>query len=114
MAKKRENNVQFRRSGYSAKAVTALVAGILTFIIFIVLIFWAGIKEDTPKAFAICGTSALVVSFIGLIVSIKCVKEQDSGYAVPYAGMAVNGITFISYMITYIIGLEEDRKDRRY
>ncbi|MBR4776878.1 MAG: hypothetical protein IK007_04615 [Lachnospiraceae bacterium] len=105
MTKKKDNNVQFRRSGYTAKAVTALIAGILTFIVFIILILWAGIKEDTPKAFAILGTAALVVSFIGLIVSIKCVKEQDSGYAVPYAGMAVNGITFITYMVTYIIGL---------
>lgn len=105
ITKKKDNNVQFRRSGYTAKAVTALIAGILTFIVFIFLILWAGIKEDTPKAFAILGTAALVVSFIGLIVSIKCVKEQDSGYAVPYAGMAVNGITFITYMVTYILGL---------
>ena len=105
ITKKKDNNVQFRRSGYTAKAVTALIAGILTFIVFIFLILWAGINEDTPKAFAILGTAALVVSFIGLIVSIKCVKEQDSGYAVPYAGMAVNGITFITYMVTYILGL---------
>ena len=105
MTKRKDNNVQFRKSGYTAKAVTALIAGIVTFIIFIVLIVWAGIKEDTPKAFAICGTAALVVSFIGLIVSIQCVKEQDGGYAVPYAGMAVNGITFITYMVTYILGL---------
>ena len=105
MTKKKDNNVQFRRSGYTAKAVTALIAGILTFIVFIFLILWAGIKEDTPKAFAILGTAALVVSFIGLIVSIKCVKEQDSGYAVPYSCMALNGITFITYMVTYILGL---------
>jgi len=44
------------------------------------------------------------VSFIGLIVSIKCVREQEGGYAVPYAGMAVNGIAFITYMVTYILG----------
>ena len=105
MTKKRENNVQFRKNGYTSKAITALIAGVITFVIFIVLIIWAGVKEDTPKAFAICGTAALVVSFIGLIVSIKCVKEQESGYAVPYAGMAVNGITFITYMVTYILGL---------
>ena len=102
---KRENNVQFRRSSYSGKAVAALIAGILTLITFLVLVFYSGIKEETPKAFAICGTAALMVSFIGLIVSIKSVREQEGGYGVPYAGMAVNGITFITYIVTYILGI---------
>ena len=104
MKKKKENNVQFRRNGFSAKAVTALVTGILTVIVFLVLVFWTAIKEDTPQAFAVCATAALVVSFIGLIVSIKCVREQEGGYAVPYAGMAVNGLAFLTYMVTYILG----------
>ena len=101
---KKDNNVQFRRNGFSGKAVTALVTGCLTVVIFLILIFWSGIKEETPQAFAVCATAALVVSFIGLIVSIKCVREQEGGYAVPYAGMAVNGIAFITYMVTYILG----------
>lgn len=102
---KKENNVQFRKSGYSAKAVAALITGIMTLIVFLVLILYSGIKEETPKAFAICGTAALVASFIGLLVSMKCVREQDGGYKVPYAGMAVNGITFLTYLVTYILGL---------
>ena len=102
--KKKENNVQFRKKGFTAKAVTALVTGSITIVMFLVLIFWSGIKQETPKAFAVCATAALVVSFIGLIVSIKCVKEQEGGYAVPYAGMAVNGMAFLTYMVTYILG----------
>ncbi|MBO4420601.1 MAG: hypothetical protein IKW90_02055 [Lachnospiraceae bacterium] len=102
---KRENNVQFRKSGYSAKAIAALIAGILTMIVFLILVFYSGIKEETPKAFAVCGTAALVVSFIGLLVSMKCVREQDGGYKVPYAGMAINGITFLTYIVTYILGI---------
>ena len=102
---RKENNVQFRKSGSSPKAVAALLAGVLTMIVFLVLVFYSGIKEETPKAFAICGTAALVVSFIGLLVSMKCVREQDGGYKVPYAGMAVNGITFLTYIVTYILGI---------
>ena len=102
---KKENNVRFRKNGYSAKAIGALITGIVTAVTFLVLIFWSGIKEETPQIFAIVATAALVVSFIGLIVSIGCVREQEGSYAVPYAGMAVNGITFITYMTTYILGL---------
>lgn len=102
---RKENNVQFRKSGSSPKAVAALLAGVLTMIEFLVLVFYSGIKEETPKAFAVCGTAALVVSFIGLLVSMKCVREQDGGYKVPYAGMAVNGITFLTYIVTYILGI---------
>ena len=57
MKKKKENNVQFRRNGFSAKAVTALVTGILTVIVFLVLVFWTAIKEETPQAFAVCATA---------------------------------------------------------
>lgn len=103
--KKKKNDVQFRKQGFSAKALTALICGILTMITFLVLIFWAGIKEETPKAFAVCATAAMVISFIGLIVSIKCVREQEGGYGVPYAGIAVNGIVFITHVITYMVGL---------
>ena len=104
MDKKKNNNVQFRKSGYSGKAIASLISGILTLITFLVLILYSVIKEETPKAFAICATAAMVVSFIGLIVSIKCVREQDGGYGIVYAGMAVNGITFLTYIFTYIIG----------
>jgi len=102
---KKEDNVRFRRSGYSGKALAALITGIVTALTFLILIFWSGIKEETPQIFAIVATACLVVSFIGLIVSIGCIREQESGYAVPYAGMAVNGIAFLTYMTTYILGL---------
>lgn len=102
---KKQNNVQFRQTGTSTKAVAALIIGIATMIVFLVLVLYSGIKEETPKVFAICGTAALVASFIGLLVSMKCVREQDGGYKVPYAGMAVNGLTFLAYMVTYILGL---------
>ena len=100
----KKNSVQFRQSGYSGKALTALISGILTVIVFLILVFYSGIKEETPQAFAVCATAAMVVSFIGLIVSIKCVREQDGGYAVPYAGMTVNGLAFLTYIITYFLG----------
>ena len=103
--KKKENDVQFRRQGFSGKALTALICGCFTLVTFLILIFWSGIKEETPTAFAICATAAMVISFIGLLVSIKCVREQEGGYAVPYAGMTVNGIAFITYIVTYTIGL---------
>ena len=103
--KKKENNVQFRKNGSSGKAVGSLITGIVTAVTFLVLIFWSGIKEETPQVFAIVATAALVISFIGLLVSIGCIREQEGSYAVPYAGMAVNGITFITYMTTYILGL---------
>jgi len=105
MKKKDENKVQFRKSGVSGKAAAALAVGIITLVVFLILVLWSGIKQETPQAFAVCGTAALVISFIGLIVSIKCVREQEGGYAVPYAGMAVNGLTFLTYLVTYILGI---------
>ena len=103
--KKQDNNVQFRKTGVSGKSVASLIAGILTLLTFLTLVLWSGLKNETPKAFAFCGTAALVVSFIGLLVSVKCLREQDGGYKVIYAGIAVNGITFVAYLVTYMIGL---------
>ena len=104
MNNKKENNVQFRKKGNSSKAIASLILGVFTLITFLFLIFYSGIKEETPQAFAVCATAAMVVSFIGFLVSLKCIREQDGSYGVPYAGMAVNGVAFITYIITYLMG----------
>ena len=44
---KKQNNVQFRQTGTSTKAVAALIIGIATMIVFLVLVLYSGIKEET-------------------------------------------------------------------
>lgn len=101
----KDDKLKFNNTNISSKAVAALITGSASLLLFIIFILYRGFKEETPQIFAIIATAALVVSVIGFFVSIKCTKKTNSDYKVPFAGVIVNGLAFIIYLVTYIMGL---------
>lgn len=100
----KKDNVQFKGPKPTGRAKAALISGCVTLCTFIVLIMYSGIKESTPDLFAILAVCALMLSFIGFVVSIRCAKE-DNNYALPFAGTIVNGVAILIYVFTYIMGI---------
>lgn len=101
----KDDKLQFRDTSTSSKALAALITGGVSLLMIAVFIIYRGIKEETPKLFAIMATGALVVTLIGLIVSLKCLRKHLASYKLPYAAVIVNGFAFLVYMITYLMGM---------
>lgn len=100
----KKRNVEFKGPAATSKAKAALVVGGVCIATFLFLILYSGIKKETPKLFASVAVLALMMSFMGFIISIKCVKA-DSNYRLPYAGTIVNGLALLIYIITYVLGI---------
>ncbi|MCQ2496734.1 MAG: hypothetical protein MJ131_09105 [Lachnospiraceae bacterium] len=101
----KDEKLQFRDTSAPSKAMAALITGGVSLLMIIIFIVYRGIKEETPKLFAIMATGALVVTLIGFIVSLKCLRQHLASYKIPYAAVIVNGFAFLVYMITYLMGM---------
>ncbi len=101
----KDDKLKFNNTNTSSKAVASLITGSTSLLLFIIFVFYRGFKRETPQIFAIIATAALVVSIIGFLVSIKCTKKTNSDYKIPFAGVIVNGLAVLIYLITYIMGL---------
>lgn len=101
----KDDKLQFGKKNVQTSAMASLITGSASLLMFVIFIFYRGFKLETPKIFAILATAALVVSLIGFMVSIKQVKKPNSNYVVPFVGVIVNGLAFMVYLVTYILGL---------
>ena len=100
----KKNDVKFKGPGATGRAKAALITGCAALAAFLFLILYSGLKKDTPKLFAVAAVLALIMSFIGFVVSIKCTKE-DNNYTLPFAGTIVNGVALLIYIFTYVMGI---------
>ncbi len=98
-------SVKFRGRHNSWRAVLFLVTGSLAVAALIIMSILAAIEGEAAFAYGIVGMAAALVSVVGLIVSIIATRERDVFVSVPIAGMIVNGIAFVLYVIIYVLGL---------
>lgn len=101
----KDDKLQFGKKESSSKVLAALITGSASLAMFIIFIFYRGIKQETPQIFAILATAAWVISFIGFIVSIKYARKPQLGYKIPFASVIVNGLAFVVYLVTYALGI---------
>ena len=97
--------VKFRGRHVSRPALTVLVTGSISIILLIVLCIVASVKSEIPQVFGLAAMIAAVVSIFGLIMSVLSTRERDIYTSVPIAGMIVNGISIILYVIIYFLGI---------
>ena len=88
-------SVKFRGRHNSRLAVLFLVTGIAALVLFVVLSVLSAIRGETPFSFGIAGVTA------GIIAT----RERDIYMKVPIAGMIINGISMILYVIVYVLGI---------
>lgn len=101
----KDDKLQFGKKESSSKVIAALITGGASLTMYLVFILYRGIKEETPEIFAILSTLALVVTFIGFLVSIKYARKPQSSYKLPFISVIVNGLGFMIFLVTYALGL---------
>ncbi len=97
--------VKFRGRHISPGGMTALITGSISIVLLIVLCILASTGHDVGAFSGIASVIAAVASVIGLIVSVLATRERDIYTAIPVAGMIVNGISFLLYVIIYVLGM---------
>ena len=98
-------NVKFRGRHVFPRALIFLITGVLTVVAYIVIAVLTVSRGGTDTTMGVLATVSALVSLIGLIASIRAMEERDIFLSVPIAGMVVNGISFLIYVVTYIVGL---------
>lgn len=97
--------VKFRGRHISKAALAVLITGGISVILLIVMCIMASIRPEVPLFFGLMAMIAVVVSIFGLIISVLATKERDIYTSVPIAGMIVNGIALLLYVIIYFLGI---------
>ena len=82
----------------------ALIAGSMTIILLIALMIVASVTGNVSQTAGLASVIAAVVSLFGLIASVVAVNERDIYTAVPIAGMIVNGISLVLYIVIFVLG----------
>ena len=98
-------SVKFRGRHNSRLAVLFLVTGIAALVLFVVLSVLSAIRGETPFSFGIAGVTAGIISVAGVAGSVIATRERDIYMKVPIAGMIINGISMILYVIVYVLGI---------
>ena len=98
-------SVKFRGRHNSWRAMLFLITGSIAIVLFVVLSILSAVEGTTSFVYGVIGMCAALVSLAGLIVSIAATRERDVFLSVPIAGMVVNGIAFLIYVIIYVLGL---------
>ena len=98
-------SVKFRGRHNSWRAILFLITGSLALILFLVLAILTAVRGESAFSFGVMGVIAAVLSLVGVIVSAVAAGERDIFVSVPIAGMIVNGISFILYVVIYILGI---------
>lgn len=99
------NAVKFRGRHHSWRAILFLIVGSLALVAFFVMSFWAALHEGAMFSFGIIGLIAMLITLTGVIFCARAMNERDVFISVPIAGIVVNGIGFIIYLIAYVVGL---------
>lgn len=97
--------VKFRGRHVSVRALIFLITGGMTILLLAVLPFVSAFSTGEIKWFGIAGIAAAILNIIGLIESVKALSERDTYEKVAIAGMVVNGVSLVAYIVIYVLGL---------
>ena len=97
--------MKFRGRHVPKAALSVLITGSLALILLAVMITVSAVSHKTADIHGIAAITAAVLSLTGFILSAVSCSERDIYTAVPIAGMIVNGISLLSYIIVYVLGL---------
>lgn len=98
-------SVKFRGRHISGKSVFFLVTGSITLVMLVMLPVLSSQGLSYGAAFGIIGTICAIADLLGLIVCVVATNETDVVLKHPIAGMIVNGIAMVCYVIVYFLGM---------
>ena len=106
MELREHNKLKFKGRHYSVRAFVSIGHGAVSLIGYIVM---AVLSEQSGGnagfGIGVAGLFMAAVAVGGLIIGLKSLKERDIYMSFVYAGVIVNSVAFVIYLISYVIGL---------
>ncbi|MCR5520833.1 MAG: hypothetical protein K6F44_02845 [Lachnospiraceae bacterium] len=98
-------SVKFRGRHHSHRAVVFLVTGSVCLVAFIVLSVICAVTDTESELIGFFGIAGLIMSVLGIVMSVLSMKERDIYISDSVAGIAVNSVATLIYLIIYIRGM---------
>ncbi|MCR5431962.1 MAG: hypothetical protein K6E95_05340 [Lachnospiraceae bacterium] len=98
-------SVKFRGRHHSHRALTFLVTGSVCLIaiptLSIICTFW----PEGSEFLGMLGLAGFIMSILGIVMSVLSMKERDIYINDSVAGIVINSVATLIYLILYIRGL---------
>lgn len=100
------DKIKFKGRKQSVRGIIGLIFGIAAMAAFLVMIILGGVYYvNVNMVFGIIGMVSFALSIAGLVLGIKALNERDIFLQIPIAGVVINGISLIIYLVLYIFGI---------
>ena len=101
-----KKSVMFTRKKHPRAAIAGTAMAVLSGICFAVMIgISAGRSGEAGIYVGAVGVAALLMSIVGLVISIKSFLKEDVFYLFPIIGTVLNVAVVIVMMVTYGMGV---------
>jgi len=98
-------SVKFRGRHHSHRAITFITTGSVCFVAIPVLSIISILTESVTDVIGIVGLAGFVMSVLGIVMSCLSMKERDIFIKDSVAGIVINSVAALIYLILYIKGL---------
>ncbi len=98
-------SVKFRGRHHSHRAITFLVTGSVCLVSIPVLSIISIVTEGVTDIIGIMGLAGFIMSVLGIVMSFLSMKERDIYVKDSVAGIIINSVSALIYLILYIKGL---------
>ena len=98
-------SVKFRGRHHSHRAITFLVTGCVCLVAILTLAILSAVFGDVGDLFGILGFAGFAMSVLGIVMSVLSMKERDIFVKDSVAGIVINSLATLFYLILYIRGL---------
>ena len=103
---KKRRRIQFTNKYHPTFGILSMVMGIAVWVFMIILFIISGISEGMSGiVIGIFGLLILIVAIIGLVMGVKCKKEEDIYTITPNTGIVLNTLMVLLCLILYIVGI---------
>ncbi|MBP3702317.1 MAG: hypothetical protein J6I65_00890 [Lachnospiraceae bacterium] len=102
----RRRKIQFTDKTHPKRGIVSVIIGAVCMICTFALFIGAGRARGNAAAwYGYLGMITMLVAFTGLILGIRCFKEEDIYYTTPTAGVILNGLLTLCYVVLLFVGV---------
>lgn len=104
MGKRRK--IQFTDKKHPRSGIVATLMALGALVMMFVLFLCSGNAGGQGGiVFGYLGICNLILSVVGFVMALRCMKQDDIYMTTPTIGSVINGLIIIIYLILYILGV---------
>lgn len=105
MLLRRKEAYKFSDRKHSIKGILSFSIGILSGISLLILIFVSSLSAGNGSLLlGMAGIACCGITVAGFFLGMKACKDKEIYYTAPVAGLIINGIVSVVYLILYMLG----------